>query len=123
MNNRETLRVVLMITWRILVMTLCAAAIACTGWYVAWERVFESAFELPLGGVIGCMCVSGFISWLYIGADVFVTMQDEVRIIIRGAQMIRARTAQRKRLEMLCASNPTPSNVRKTLRSIERVKG
>lgn len=128
--NVEQTKIVAGLSWRIGIMVLCCAAIACTGWYVAYERVFEEAFSTPYGWVIGCMAVSGFISWLYLAADTFIWMQKDVRRLLRKLHSAQKReqwnrviAARRERLRILADSDPTPGNARKTIEALGRVKG
>lgn len=120
--TNQSIRLVYALTWRFAVMLLCAAAVACTGWYVAWEGLFEVAFSTPLGWAVGCMCVSGFIGWLYIAADVFITLQDDCKRMWGDAVMAREHAASRRRLQLLIQSNPTDRNAKTILRSIGKVK-
>lgn len=126
--NREQARITAGASWRLSVMVLCCAAIACTGWYVAYERVFEEAFSTPYGAVVGCMAVSGFISWLYLAADTFIWMQKDVKRLFRKLGQSRKReqrnrviAARRERLRILTESKPGQAN--ETLKAIGRVKG
>lgn len=120
--NSGQVKVTARLSWRIAVMTLCAAGIACTGWYVAWEGLFEVAFATPLGWAVGCMCVSGFVTWLYMAADVFVHLQGECKRIWGDAVMAREHAASRRRLQLLLQSEPNPRNAKTILRNISKVK-
>lgn len=120
--TNQSLRLAYSLSWRIAVMTLCAAAIACTGWYVAWEGLFEVAFATPLGWAVGCMCVSGFVTWLYMAADVFVHLQSECKRIWGDAVMAREQRAANRRLMLLLQSEPDPRNAKTILRNISKVK-
>lgn len=128
--TRERVELTASISWRISVMLLCAAAVACTGWYVAWEGVIEMAFATQLGGVVGSLALSGFVSWLYLAADVFVWMQKEVRALFRKLYLVQKReqwnriiAARRERLRILAETDITPGNARKTIEALGRVKG
>ncbi len=120
--SRDQLKLAASLSWRIAVMTLCAAAIACTGWYVAWEGLFEVAFATPLGWAVGCMCVSGFVAWLYMAADVFIELQSQCKRIWGDAVMVREHAASRRRLQLLLQSEPSPRNAKTILRNISKVK-
>lgn len=128
--TRERAGIIASISWRISVSVLCCAAIACTGWYVSYERVFEEAFSTPYGWVVGCMAVSGFVAWLYLAADTFIWMQKDVRRLLHQLDQAGKRekwnrviAARRERLRILGESDPTPGNARKTIAALGRVKG
>lgn len=120
--QNQSLRLAYSLGWRIAIMVLCAAAIACTGWYVAWEGLFEVAFATPLGWVVGCMCVCGFVSWLYLAADVFIHLQFECKRIWGDAVMAKEHAQSRRRLQLLLQSEPNPRNAKTILRGINSVK-
>lgn len=128
--NREQAKVTASISWRLSVMLLCAAAVACSGWYVAYEHVIETAFAMPLGGVIGGLAFSGFVAWVYLAAGTFIDMQREVRALFRKLYLLQKReqwnriiAARRERLRILAETDITPGNARKTIEALGRVKG
>jgi len=111
--------------WRIAVMALCAAAIACVGWYVAYDRLFELAFATRLGWLIGFLSLLGFASWVFLAADVFLRLQDQLRQVMTAqevARFVKVRMAEKKRLELLVQSYPTPRNAKTILTRLRRVK-
>jgi hypothetical protein len=103
-------------------MVLCAAAIAFTGWHVAWEHLFERAFATPNTMMVGFMCVAGFVSWVFLAAEVFIWMQTDIRVLWRHRVGIQERAAARRRLDLLLQSHPNPRNARTIITNISKVK-
>jgi hypothetical protein len=128
--TNEQAKVTASISWRLFVMLLCSAAVACAGWYVAYEHVIETAFAMPLGGVISGLALSGFVAWVYLAAGTFIDLQHEVKALFRKLHLLQKREqwnrvimARRERLRIIAECDPNPGNARKTIEAIGRVKG